>query len=283
MDRITANRKGWNYRAAAYQRAITQAGVYRSGEIEWGPNAFPESAARALGRVRDKDVLEIGCGAAQFGMALARKGARVTGIDISREQLRHARRKIREAGVEVRLELGNAEDLSRFRGGSFDRVVSDFAAGFLDLDRLLPECRRVLRPGGRVAISWASPILECMTDLGETPLLAFVRSYFDRTPFKEGGRDPTWEFKRTYGDWVRSFARAGLVLVDLIEPQTPERGTHGDWPNFKWQRTSKVPGTCIWVAEKPETGHPPRKSQPRNSSRRKNSVFAGRSARRRTR
>lgn len=251
MDRISANRRGWDYRSAAYQRAISETGVYASGRVEWGPNSFPEGDVRALGRLRGKRVLEVGCGAAQFGIALARKGARVTGIDLSAAQLRHARRNIRNAGVGMDLVRGNAEDLSRFRSGTFDLVVSDFAAGFLDLGKLLPEVARVLRPGGRVAMSWASPIHECMTDEGEPPLHKFVRPYFDRTPFREGGRDPTWEYKRTYGDWVRAFANAGLVLADLIEPQTPRRGTHGDWPNYRWQQTHVIPGTCIWVARKP--------------------------------
>jgi SAM-dependent methyltransferase len=151
----------------------------------------------------------------------------------------------------MRLEHGDAEDLSRFRAGWFDLVVSDFAVGFMDLDRLLPQVRRVLRPGGRVAVSWTSPILECMTQLGERPLLSFVRPYFDRAPYVERGEDPTYEFKRTYGDWVRSFAGARLRIVDLIEPQTPKGGTHGWWPQYKWQRTSVVPGTVIWVAERP--------------------------------
>jgi len=249
--RLSANRRGWDFRADSYQRGITRAGSYRSGEIEWGPNSYPESQLKVLGPLRGKKVLEIGCGAAQFGIALARKGAHVTGIDMSREQLKHAKRNIEAAGVEYRIEQGNAEDLARFRAGSFDLAVSDFAAGFMDLDRLFKQVRRVLKPGGKVAVAWSSPILECMTDLGERPLHSFIRSYFDRTPFVEGGKDPTWEFKRTYGDWVRSIAGAGLVITHLIEPQTPQGGTHGWYSNYRWQRTNKIPGTCIWVARKP--------------------------------
>lgn len=251
MNRIAINRKGWNVRSAVYQREARRAGMYASGEIEWGPNSFPESKLEILGNLEDKDVLEVGCGGAQFGIALARKGARVTGIDLSREQLRHARSNVATAGVTVELVHGNAEDLSRFEAGSFDWVVSDFAAGFLDLDKLLPHVARVLRVGGRVALSWSSPILDCMTANGEPPLLKIVRSYFDTSPIRDGGPDPTFEFKRTYGDWVRSFARAGLVLIDLVEPQTPRDGTHTWWPQYKWQRTHVVPGTSIWVAENP--------------------------------
>jgi ubiquinone/menaquinone biosynthesis C-methylase UbiE len=249
-NRIAVNRTGWDARSDLYQHEAHRAGMYATGEIEWGPNAFAESEVKALGSVRNKDVLEIGCGAAQFGIALARKGARMTGIDLSRAQLRHARKNVEAAGVTYRLEHGNAEDLSRFRPRSFDLVVSDFAAGFLDLDVLLPQIRRVLRPGGRVALSWASPILDCLTDGGERPLLTFVHSYFDRKPWRSGGADPTWEFKRTYGDWIRAFASARLTLIDCIEPQAREGQTHTWWPQYKWQRTSRVPGTCIWVARK---------------------------------
>jgi len=249
MDRIAINRKGWNFRSGSYQRAIGGANAY--GDVMWGPNRYREDHIGVLGDARGKKVLEIGCGAAQFGIELAKRGARVTGIDLSAEQLRHARANIKAAGVDYRLERGDAEDLSRFRGGTFDIVASDFAVGFMDLDRLLPEVKRVLKPGGFCAFSWASPIIDCMTFGGSAPLHAFVRSYFDREPFVEGGEDPTFEFKRTYGDWVRSFARAGLVLEDLLEPQTPKGGTHWDWPQYRWERTTVIPGTCIWKARKP--------------------------------
>lgn len=249
-DRLAANRQGWNFRSDRYQRAMGGPDMY-GGETRWGPNMFPESELRVLGDVAGKDVLEVGCGGAQFGITLAKRGARVTGIDMSAAQLRHARRHTRLAGVDYRIEHGDAEDLSRFPDASFDIVVSDFAVGFMDLDRLLPEVARVLRAGGFCAFSWSSPVLECMTDNGEPPALKFVRSYFDRAPFVEGGKDPTWEFKRTYGDWLRAFVRAGLTVEDLIEPQTPRGGTHTDFPGFRWQRTHVTPGTVIWKARKP--------------------------------
>lgn len=252
MDRIAMNRKGWDYRAAKYQREIGGARAYRG--LQWGPNRFPEDELGVLGDVRGKDVLEVGCGAAQFGIELVKRGARVTGIDLSAEQLRHARRNIRLAGVPYTLVRGNAEDLSRFRGGSFDIVTSDFALGFIDIGELFPEVARVLRPGGFCAFSWTSPIMDCLTFDGTPPLLKFVRPYFEREPFVDKGRDPTYEFKRTYGDWVRAFARAGLLLEDLVEPQTPRGGPHWEWPQFRWQRTNVVPGTSIWKARKPARG-----------------------------
>lgn len=250
-DRVDANRRGWDHRSATYQREVGGADMY-GGRILWGPNRYDDEHLGVLGDVDGLDVLEVGCGGAQFGIELARRGARVTGIDLSAGQIRHARANVRAAGVAVHLVRGNAEELRRwFRASSFDLVVSDYAAGFLDLHRLLPEAFRVLRPGGVCVLAWTSPILDCMTGGGEPPLLAFKYSYFDRTPWVDSGRDSTYELKRTYGDWVRAFAHAGFVLEDLVEPQTPRGGTHMLWPQFRWERTNRVPGTAIWKARKP--------------------------------
>ncbi len=265
MDRLEMNRRGWNYRSRGYQKAIGGADAY--GDLVWGPNRFPEAELNVLGDVRGKDILEIGCGGAQFGIELAKRGARLTGIDLSDEQVRHARQHAKAAGVDYTVVRGNAEDLSRFKDSSFDIAVSDFALGFLDLDRLLPEIARVLRPGGFCALSWSSPILECMTFDGSPPLVKFVRPYFETKPFVERGKDPTYEFKRTYGDYIRAFARAGLLLEDLIEPQTPRRGTHWDWPQYRWERTSVLPGTSIWKAKKPRPGRGSRSSRRARRSR----------------
>lgn len=250
-DRIETNRRGWDRRAAAYQKAVGGAELY-GGRIRWGPNQFDEEHLGVLGDVEGLDVLEVGCGAAQFGIELAKRGATVTGIDLSAEQIRHGRANVRAAGVKMRLLTGDAERLAkRFPAASFDLVVSDFAAGFMDLDRLMPQIATVLRPGGAVVLAWTSPILDCMTGAGEAPLLAIKYSYFDRTPWVDPSGDSTYEFKRTYGDWVRAFAHAGLMLEDLVEPQTPEGATHMEWRNFRWERTSMVPGTSIWKARKP--------------------------------
>ena len=61
-----------------------------------------------------------------------------------------------------------------------------------------------------------------------------TQSYFDRTPYVEQDADgeATYvEHHRTLGDRVREIVAAGLVLVDLVEPEWPERNdqTWGGW------------------------------------------------------
>jgi len=57
----------------------------------WGVWQIPEDEIHALGEVAGKDVLELGCGAAQWSIELAGRGARPVGLDLSERQLEHAR------------------------------------------------------------------------------------------------------------------------------------------------------------------------------------------------
>jgi SAM-dependent methyltransferase len=59
----------------------------------------PESQLGVLGEVAGRTVLELGCGGAQWSVALARAGARVIGLELSEGRLAHARQRVRATGV----------------------------------------------------------------------------------------------------------------------------------------------------------------------------------------
>ena len=83
--------------------------------------------------------------------------------------------------------------------------------------------------------------------------LTVRQSYFDRTPYVEvddEGRATYVEHHRTLGDRVRDLVAAGLVLVDLVEPEWPE-GFTGVWGQWSPLRGRLFPGTVILVADKP--------------------------------
>jgi 2-polyprenyl-3-methyl-5-hydroxy-6-metoxy-1,4-benzoquinol methylase len=95
-------------------------------------------------------VLEIGCGTAALAGAFARRGAAATASDVSLRWLVLARQRLREAGLDNRVELvATAAEGMAFSDGSFDIVAaSDVIEHVEDSDRVLAECSRVLRPGG---------------------------------------------------------------------------------------------------------------------------------------
>jgi cyclopropane fatty-acyl-phospholipid synthase-like methyltransferase len=110
---------------------------------------------RAAGRV-----LDVGCGIAAPALRIARRyGCRVTGVNISREQVRQGRELIAARGLSGRvvIQRGDARALE-FPDGSFDAIVCLEAAGDIcvtepDKGRLVDELFRVLRPGGHVGFS----------------------------------------------------------------------------------------------------------------------------------
>ena len=97
--------------------------------------------------------LDVACGTGGVALRAARAGAEVAGIDISPDQIAKARRAAADAGLEIRFEEGNAEQLP-YRDGEFDAVASAFGAIFADdHERAAAELARVCRPGGRLALT----------------------------------------------------------------------------------------------------------------------------------
>lgn len=104
-------------------------------------------------------VLDLGCGTGALAVLLARRGAEVTGIDISPPMLSQAARRVREEGLDDRValrELGAVDLDTAFPDASFDAVVSTLVFSELSADEIeytLAECRRILRPGGQLLIA----------------------------------------------------------------------------------------------------------------------------------
>lgn len=112
-------------------------------------------------------VLDACCGTGDLALAGLRAGGVVTGLDFSEEMLARARRK--SSGIEWL--QGDVLRLP-FADGAFDAATVGFGVRNLDdLDAGLRELRRVLRPGGRLAI------LEIVRPRG--PLSLFFRAWFD--------------------------------------------------------------------------------------------------------
>ncbi len=99
--------------------------------------------------LRGARVLDIGCGTGRLARALAeRASARVWGVDPSARMLDQARAKL---PASVGLKHGRAERLP-FRDGWFDAAVAWLVVHLVDRSLAFPEARRVLRPGGRLAV-----------------------------------------------------------------------------------------------------------------------------------
>src|SRR5262245_26601860 len=108
-DYLERNRRVWTKANAEYTDARALE-AWRQEKIEWGMFSVPEASLGVLGDVAGKDVIELGCGTGYFGGWLARRGARVTGVDLTPAQLESARRCSEELGIPMALVEANGED-----------------------------------------------------------------------------------------------------------------------------------------------------------------------------
>lgn len=136
----------------------------RQGWAHFAPlQVFTTEPAARLVRfagIRSGDhVLDVACGTGVVAVTAARRGARVTGLDLTPELLEVARDNARTAAVDVDWHEGDAEDLP-FPPESFDLVISQFGHMFAPRpDVVVNEMLRVLKPGGTIAFSTWPPEL----------------------------------------------------------------------------------------------------------------------------
>jgi SAM-dependent methyltransferase len=245
-DASSLNRAYWDRESDAYQER--NADFIGRPQPRWGMWQLPESELGILGDVAGKDVLELGCGAAQWAILLARQGARVVGLDNSARQLEHARRLLTEAGLDFPLVHARAEAVP-LEDASFDVVFCDHGAmTFADPNVVVPEVARLLRRGGQFAFSHRTPIdWLCYDEGSDTMAERLLVDYFGMHRADDGAA----HFNLPYGSWIRLFRANGLVVDDLVEVQPPEGApsTYRSPEDTAWAH--KWPMEEIWKVRKP--------------------------------
>jgi 2-polyprenyl-6-hydroxyphenyl methylase/3-demethylubiquinone-9 3-methyltransferase len=109
--------------------------------LEWIAQHAPLEGAR---------VLDVGCGGGILAEAMARRGAKVTGIDLSEKALRVAQLHLLESKLDIRYERAAAEEFN----GEFDIVTCmELLEHVPEPSSMVAACARLVRPGGRVFFS----------------------------------------------------------------------------------------------------------------------------------
>ena len=254
VDYVAINRVYWDTYAHEWR-----AGGERlwAGEPVWGIWERPEYELRLLPKdMRGMDAIELGCGTAFVSGWMARRGARVVGIDNSERQLDTARDLAARHDTPLTLIHGNAEAVP-YPDASFDFAISEYGAAiWTDPYLWIAEAWRLLRPGGRLVFLGHHPLAIAAQDInsddGVTRTLK--TPYFGMHRFDwADDSDATTEFNLPISEWIRLFTDTGFDVIGFEEVRAqPERTDVKFEVPAAWARD--YPTEQVWKLQKRKHG-----------------------------
>lgn len=224
-EHVQRNRIAWDEYAKDY--ATSGAAAWAQATPTWGIWGVPEAEIGMFpAELAGKDAIELGCGTAYVSAWLARRGARVVGIDNSTAQLATARALQQQYNLTFPLLHGNAEAVP-YPDASFDFAISEYGAClWADPHRWVPEAARLLRPGGQLVFLVNSFLMFlCVQDDEDLAATAELRRSAFGVYRVEWSSDGGVEFHLSHGDWIRLLRRSGFELEELVEVRPPAAAT----------------------------------------------------------
>lgn len=212
----------WNRISEDYQRRSK----IPTDDVYYGDFILSEKELKLIGEVKGKRVLEIGCGGGQNSVALAKKGAIVSGIDASEKQITYAKALARKEQVDADFFVGDMQDLSRFSDGTFDLVITAISLLYVEsLERTFSEVYRVLKDGGIFVFSEGHPFAEGKLIRYKGKTVYAVTDYFKRRKvfwvdrLSDGTRVKMYSYHRPLQDYFEALLENGFLIQKYLEPE----------------------------------------------------------------
>jgi 2-polyprenyl-3-methyl-5-hydroxy-6-metoxy-1,4-benzoquinol methylase len=226
--------------------------------VDGWPDDYQDSATCSLlehaGNLMGKRVLDVACGHGRISRELARRGAQVVGVDISRALLGTAseREQHRPLGIDYFLADISAEATASWATTKFDLAVCSFGLSDIDdLDGALTAISRVLRADGRFVFSILHPCFPgdgSVSGSWPTGTAYATEGWWVADAVESTLRAKVGAHHRTLTSYIRALHQVGLMLESIEEPAPPAdwTETHPDatrYPVFFVASCRRVPPT----------------------------------------
>ncbi|MFH0816294.1 MAG: class I SAM-dependent methyltransferase [Methanobacteriota archaeon] len=222
---------------------------------------------RMLGNIKGKKILDLCCGEGYNTRLMAAKGAKVTGVDFSKEMVKLALKEEKAGNQGIDYFVSDAADLRKLHSSSFDIVASFMALMDIeDYRAAIRETARVLKRRGRFVFAICHPCFEARVVRGKKiggwvygnhikqwgseveraraegmkPQYYSIDCYFDESPDTVDWRMArlkrpfkTTSFHRTLTDYANALNDAGLHISRLDEPKPTIKGLRDHSAYFK--------------------------------------------------
>lgn len=197
-----------------------------------------------MGDVRHLDILDAGCGQGYLARLLARRDARVTGIEPARSFFDYALRREQAEQLGIRY---LQTDLSTWQPtpDSFDVVIANMVfMDIVDYHAALHNCVAALRSTGKLIFSILHPCFEEAGAAWEEKGYVAVRDYF-----QERSVEQTYGYfiHRPLSTYLNSVVHTGCTIEQLLEPRMAPAIAE----RYEAQRYACVPGYLVVLAVKP--------------------------------
>ena len=220
----------------------------------WGIWGLPDSQLNLLpSDMNGMKAIDLGCGTGYVSAWMSQRGAEVTGIDNSPEQLKTAENLKGEYNLDIEFIYGNAEKVP-YPDSTFDFAFSEYGAAiWCDPHIWIPEAYRLLKDGGLLTFLGTHPMAMIATPLnGAKCDEGLHRPYFGmhsldwrHVEFDPGGI----EFNLTHSDWFRLFNDTGFEVINYLELQAPDDEAEDQFAiSAEWAKS--WPAEQVWQLRK---------------------------------
>ena len=225
--------KRWDNFAETYSKSHTEQGDVHK-EIFLNPTLFS-----LMGTVKNKKILDAGCGEGYLSRLLAKSDANVTAVDYSPKMIEIARERTPNE-LSIHYIKGNCEDLHSLEDASFDLIVSNMVIHDLEnYKKTFKEMFRLLVDGGTFVFSILHPCFVTpgsgweKTENGEK-LHWNVDNYFYEGAYEQklGNTEKMFYFHRTLTTYINTLIQTGFTLECMVEP-VPSKEMLEKYPSFE--------------------------------------------------
>ena len=162
MDYISINRKLWNAKTASHYESE----FYNVQSFIKGADSLKETEITLLGNVTGKKILHLQCHFGMDSISLSRRGAEVTGIDLSDESIKKANELAATAGTHTQFIQSDIYSLDEKINEQFDIVFTSYGVvGWLpDMDKWAKVIEKFLKPSGKFIMVEFHPVVWMFSD-----------------------------------------------------------------------------------------------------------------------